>query len=145
MKAILVAVAYAQIDYKYIQYCAKFGKSYSTLQEYNFRETLFKIIDIELDVINSLQTSYSVAHNKFSDWTQEEKAHLSRPYSVPYTTDFQESPLIADSTLNATSIDWRTGGYVTPVKDQGKCACCYAFSAIGAYESLHAIKKLAAT
>ncbi|MED6188322.1 putative cellulose expressed protein 1 [Stylosanthes scabra] len=37
------------------------------------------------------------------------------------------------------AIDWRQNGAVTPIKNQGSCGCCWAFSTDAATEGIHQI------
>ena len=68
-----VATAITQNDIKFMDFLASHGKGYNTIEEFNLRGALFAKKDAALAKINANpENTFTVGHNMFSDWTQEE-------------------------------------------------------------------------
>jgi len=52
--------------------------------------------------------------------------------------EFPETLINYDAKL-PSQVDWRNAGVVSPIKDQGRCGGCWAFSSTGVLESHAAI------
>lgn len=55
-------------------YSAKYGKSQSTVEEFNKRKSLFQ--EADKFILSYPTSNFTMAHNKYSDWTPEEKKKL---------------------------------------------------------------------
>jgi hypothetical protein len=65
--------------YKFMQYLSKFGKSYSSIEEFNMRLSLFIETDKFIEEWSADTTkSSTVSHNVFSDWTPEQRSNLRK-------------------------------------------------------------------
>eukprot|EP00999_Lentomonas_sp_LEN2_P002840 NODE_704_length_1247_cov_277.709821_g665_i0.p1 GENE.NODE_704_length_1247_cov_277.709821_g665_i0~~NODE_704_length_1247_cov_277.709821_g665_i0.p1 ORF type:complete len:323 (+),score=92.75 NODE_704_length_1247_cov_277.709821_g665_i0:72-1040(+) len=73
--------------------------------------------------------------NQFTDLCPEEFAHYYLGFKMSNSTrpDHKHVPHVA-MPAGPSSVDWRTKGAVTPIKNQGMCGSCWSFSATGNME-----------
>ncbi|PHU05980.1 Senescence-specific cysteine protease SAG39 [Capsicum chinense] len=122
---------------KYEQWMIEYGRVYRNNAEKQSRYKIFKENVERIEAFNDAANQpYKLGINAFADLTNEEfraaRNGLKIPFCEPKITSFKYENV----TAVPTTMDWRTKGAVTPIKDQGQCGSCWAFSAIAATEGI---------
>ncbi|CAI8617359.1 unnamed protein product [Vicia faba] len=148
------------------QWITEYGKVYKDGAEKDKRFMIFKDNVEFIESFNAANNKpYKLGVNHLADLTLEEfKAsrngykkrsmlvqgrrqalvavcNLCRSYGFESTSTELTSTSFKyeDVTSIPASVDWRVKGAVTPIKDQGQCGSCWAFSTVAATEGINQI------
>merc|ERR1712012_1010659 len=143
MKAFVVfalALSAAQAlnyDQEWEIFKAKYERKYLSTPEHDQRRSIF-ISNLRLIQKHNAEHAlglhtYTLGVNKFADLTSEEFVKTYNGFRPELYKDLPKADLKAIGN-EPDAVDWRPQGYVTPIKDQGQCGSCWAFSAVATME-----------
>ncbi len=110
-------------------------KNYSHNSQDNVRRSIFQKNLLRINQHNAKNSSFKMAPNAFSDLSEQELDS----YTIKISEESIKS-LIRNASLfkpdrraarsPVDQVNWVTAGFDSPVRNQGSCGSCYAFSTV---------------
>ncbi|KAG8501670.1 hypothetical protein CXB51_004772 [Gossypium anomalum] len=117
------------------QWMVQFGRVYKDTNERQKRFQIFKQNVARIDSFNAANNKpYKLGVNQFADLTNQEFTASRNAFKGHMCSNTATNFKYENATALPSTVDWRKKGAVTPIKDQGQCGCCWAFSAVAAME-----------
>ncbi|KAF1741623.1 hypothetical protein MXB_4415, partial [Myxobolus squamalis] len=124
------------LDEQWLKHKSAYKLNFPEPEEIN-RKAIFLKNFAFITESNRKNKNYTLKMNSFGHLERKERAYLllsTRSRSLQQ----DPSPIFVGKPIEL-ELDWRSSGVVSSVKNQSKCASCYAFSSIDAIESQFAI------
>lgn len=129
------------IEHIFSDFKTAHNKKYESPEEEEVRKQIFtlnvKHIKEHNQKYQTGEKTYFLGVNQFTDLTHKEFLSFYMGHMGMKASTNASKFLSPSNILLPDEVDWRTKGYVTPVKDQGQCGSCWSFSATGSLEGQH--------